>query len=596
MHRKTRVTCSLIPLLLATSLPSVAQATDFGIDRAGRAAEPTDYRYTLPPTPQRDLIIAPLMERPLGVEEGPTLEVEAFDLIGFDIVPGVRLTRQEVDHLVAEERRVHNNLFTIGQLQLLADQITNLYRERGAILAHAYIPAQEVVAGRVRIEMLQGALGGVVFEGPSDQALIFKEQALQLPFNRLLGEAVTIQNVERALFTLSDYPGISFFGMFRPGSQLGETELLVKIDQQPRAIYGIGADNHGSLETGEYRLYADLTLNSLTGYADRLYAKLQHSLSPAKAVYGEIEYWLPKLHADYDLGVRVSRSDYQIAGTILQEGVVDDLELSSRWRAIRGRTFNVTPGADLSLRRYTTEGDLGAKEDNLTIGSLRVALDHNDEWLANLFGPHAHGVTQGLIRYSHGFGNLLGSMEASDALSSSRIGAGGVRAGGAFDRLDLSLLRYQALTPQRGLLFKLRGQYSPDMLVPIEQLALGGPTSVRAYPAAQYLADSGLQFSLEYQQAFPGLSDKPAPWGSTWGESLRLIAFADYGWGENNRPLRSEEGSQELVGAGLGLRLNVPERMQVSLTVATPVGREDPANERDPQYFFDLRYSFGGRR
>lgn len=572
--------------------PTLVHSESLGAGQAGRAAEPTDYQYATPPTPRRNIEIAPLAERPLGVDEGPQLQVDAFKLVGFDIPDGIDLTMNEVLELIEGERTSRNGVFTVGQLQKLADQLTNLYRERGMILAHAFIPQQKVEDGTVRIEIMQGVLGSVVFEGEAEEALIYNDQVLQLPFEDLMGQSVTVGSVEQALFSLVDYPGIGFFGIFRPGREVGDTELLVKVDKQPEHVFSVGLDNHGSEQTGEYRMYADATWNSPTGYADRLYAKIQHSLSPAQALYGEVDYLLPKFHADLDFGIRLSRNDYEVEETVRQQGIVEDASINAAWKAIRGRTLNLTVGAELEKRHYETEGDLGDNFDDLTILKLAGSYDHTDTWLAGLLGDDATAISQGTLRYSHGFADLLGAMEAENDTNSSRVGKGGIHAGAEFDKLEFAFLRYQNLTRSQSLMFRLQGQWSPDMLVSIEQYSLGGPTSVRAYPAAQYLADTAFTTSLEYQFEFPGSQDSEAFWGHKWGEILRVIVFADYGWGELNDPLGSELDKLELAGAGLGLRLNIPDRLTAAVTVAAPLAEADPANDRDPQYFFNLRYTF----
>lgn len=592
---KIEVGFLLSALALSISLSSNAVAQSMGIGQAARASEPTDDFISVFPNANRELYIAPLAERPLGEDEGPVIQVDSFNMVGFEVAEDVSLALEEVRAFLAAERSARNGQFTIGQLQQLADKLTNLYRENGLILAHAFVPEQDVVDGRVRIEIMQGVLGNVVFEGEGEEPLVFNNQVLQLPFDKMMGQAVNVESVERALFTLADYPDISFFGMFRPGSEVGETELLVKIDPQPQFVYGVGIDNHGSQDTGEYRAYAELTANSPTGYADRLHARLQHSVSPAQARYGEVAYWMPKLHADYDFGVRVSRNDFEVKDVINQSGVVDDISVFGSWKAVRSKKLNLTVGGEIATRHYESEGDLANKQDDLAIGTLVVHYDHTDRWLTGLLGEEAVSINQGVVRYSHGFPDVLGAMPASDSgdpsLNSSRIGSGGVRAGGDFDKVEVGFLRHQSINPNHAVMFKLNGQYSSDLLVPIEQFSMGGPTSVRAYPSSQYLADSGAFVSLEYQAAPTFLGDQQFL-GHSLADSLRLIAFADYAWGERNLALRSEEEELELFGAGLGLRLNIPDKLSASATVAAPLSETEPSNERDPQYFLDFKYIF----
>src|SRR5690625_7988721 len=68
----------------------------------------------------------------------------------------------EVQRLVfhiREQRRQRG--VTLGMIETVADTITQYYRERGFILAKAYIPKQEVRDGVVTLTVLLGNLGEV---------------------------------------------------------------------------------------------------------------------------------------------------------------------------------------------------------------------------------------------------------------------------------------------------------------------------------------------------------------------------------------------------------------------------------------------------
>src|SRR5690606_4772603 len=96
------------------------------------------------------------------------------------------------------QRLDRNQGLTIGQLQLVADEITRYSREKGFFLARAVIPAQEVVDGVVLIRVLEGRLGDVKAQGNAR----YDEERIAAPFEPLLGELVTVERIEDALLTL----------------------------------------------------------------------------------------------------------------------------------------------------------------------------------------------------------------------------------------------------------------------------------------------------------------------------------------------------------------------------------------------------------
>ena len=85
--------------------------------------------------------------------DGPTLQVSSFLLSGNTAI---------ADHeLLALLVNLQGREVSLGELQVGANRITRLYRERGYPLARAYLPAQEIDAGIVKIAVLEGQYGEV---------------------------------------------------------------------------------------------------------------------------------------------------------------------------------------------------------------------------------------------------------------------------------------------------------------------------------------------------------------------------------------------------------------------------------------------------
>ncbi len=102
---------------------------------------------------------------------------------------------------------------TIGQMQAIANAITQQYRSAGFILAEAYIPAQYVSGGTVVIQITEGTLGDVLTEGNEG----FAADVLIAPFEDLIDAPVVASSIESSILALTDLPGLSVFGVFQPG-------------------------------------------------------------------------------------------------------------------------------------------------------------------------------------------------------------------------------------------------------------------------------------------------------------------------------------------------------------------------------------------
>ena len=95
--------------------------------------------------------------------------------------------------------------------------------------------------------------------------------------------------------------------------------------------------------------------------------------------------------------------------------------------------------------------------------------------------------------------DLFGAMgKRAGRIPPSRQGRNQEFARGDFTKIFLSASRLQSLTPlweklrHHSLLFRMEAQWSGDLLVPLEQYSVGGPTNVRAYQPTEQLLDKAM--------------------------------------------------------------------------------------------------------
>ena len=219
--------------------------------------------------------------------------------------------------------------------------------------------------------------------------------------------------------------------------------------------------------------------------------------------------------------------------------------------------------------------------DKLTVVSVEYSLNSvsSDFSRANI----------GLIRISRGLGGVLGAMQASNDPGASRHGGSGKNAGGDFNKLEFRYDRVQRFTANQSLLITASGQFSNDLLTSIEQMPLGGPTSVRAYPISEFLVDSGYFATLEWTVRAPGFAEKPAFGHFSWGQVLQVAVFADVAGGTINDPLPTDRSSVNISGVGAGLRFN-SRGFSAHLDVAKPVTGVSGQNVKDIQAYINIIY------
>lgn len=584
-------------MILALWLPTGVAVAVTDLPDAARpgAIRPLDDERRRVPLPPPDAVIEipPLIERPLDIDEGERVIVQQFVVEGAVDRPRHRIHVEQIKTILEEQRLARPEGFTIGRLEEAAAAVTNYYRQRGLILAQAVIPVQTVDDGTVKIEVLEGRLGRVVAEGNE----IYDEAVLMLPFRHLIGEPVVQQQIESALLTLTDFPGLSVFGVFQPGLRVGEADIVLKVQQEDRFDFALRGDNHGTVETGRNRLRGTVEWNNPTGGADRLALTAQQTFTPRNNFFYSIDYER-YLGRGFRFGGFFSRNEFDVGGEFEDRNISAETDFYGVFvdkNFIRSRELNLSSRLGLTHKRsHTTTDDRQTNRDRLTVLTLDATYDSVDTRFA--------GLNFGYLEFSQGFNNFLGSMGDSDSAANeplenrpSRQGGPPDRAfaEGEFTKLFGMFSRLQTVTRHTSLLFRAEAQWSPDLLVPVEQYSIGGPDNVRSYPLAQALYDQAWFLSFEYIINAPFIADQPAFGHRTWGELIQFSVFYDYAAGRLNDPLPTEpEGFVSYQGAGWGLRFNLPGTIESRFLMAWKIGAQEPQNDRYPQLWADFTYRF----
>ena len=575
-----RLSALALAVLTASSIPSLAQ--ELGANSPGGVKPQLEQRKLPSEQAKPSISIPALPDRPLGIDEGPTVIVKHFKLQGIDDLP-----KQGLDLLLQQQLIDHKQGFTIGQLQQTANLVTQLYRQQGYILAQAYVPQQDISNDTVLIQVLSGKLGQL----STRSSQRYSDKLLMSTFVAEQNKTVNALTTENALLSINDLPGLEVVGIFRPGKNIGETELVLKVNEEIPFEFSVAADNHGVETTGRQRIFGHAKWNNPTGHGDQIVVTALQTFDPSDSTYGAIGYEIPLATPNLILGANLSTNDYVIAQSISQQiplktdGESQVASIYSRYQFHRSREFNVSATVDFSRKWAEVEATdfnqtLG--KDNLSVFSAVLNFDS--------INTQQRAINKGSIAYSHGLADFAGSM-SKDA-SSLPAGTGSLGAAEAdFQKINLSLTRLQAITQGHNLLVRLQAQHSDDTLSSLERFSMGGPNSVRAYPVSEYISDKGIFTSVAWVMSAPGFSSKPAFAGRNWGEVFRVSLFADYAAGKLNRTFgASLDEKIEIGGAGIGLELNLTERFFVRAEAAKALGSREDSRGDDSQYWLSAGF------
>lgn len=538
-------------------------------------------------------VIPPLADRPLDINEGDRIATTGFRVRGVSRIPELGISPFSVQRLAdglyeqisngdplsvegaleraGEKRGAPVVGLTVGQMQAVAEQVAMYLRQSGLVLAQAYVPVQEVAAdGIVNIDVVEAKLGRVLVEG----ARRMPPALIAASADDLKEGPLTRERIESALLIAQTLPGTAVLGTFRPGQNTGETDLVLRVQNEQTAEFRISADNYGTKFAGEYRARASALIHNPAGFGDQLSLDAVQAFNPADTTFGSIRYSLPmgtpsvRVHLQAEKAAFVA--DNKTFSLLSVEGDNESFETGLIWDMHRSRTLNYNSGLRFQARKADVEFDNIANfkltKDDLRVAVLQGGLQRFDTRFKGVdfldFAYH-----KGVDRYKDF--ELIGNDDR-------------------YDVLKYSYSRYQRITDNQTLLVVMRGQETNDVLSALERFSLGGPDSVRAYPVSEILTDRGFLGSLEYRIAAPGFSQARSPFGGQpWGRVLQFTVFGDYAWGER---VLNDPGD-EIYGAGVGILLTAPH-VTFKLTGATPLGSIDPSDGDDFRVYSELSLLF----
>lgn len=489
--------------------------------------------------PSSDLDLKMLRPQRERTKDTHPFMVKTIDITGNTLVPG-----DELRALVAGSE---GRQLTLDDLNDLADRISAVYHQAGYPLARAYVPAQTLRDGVVKIAVVEARYGKVLLQNHSAVS--------DGPLNATLaplapGKPVSNYRLERSLLLLSDIPGAAASSVVRPGDEPGTSDLVVDVASAPRYTGTVGLDDFGNRYTGRARLGGNFNVNGLLHQGDVLDFSALSSGGGMNYAQGGYRYLLNG------------------EGTTLR-GAVSTLHyhLGNGLEALDAHGSALVGSVALSQPFIrNTDGNLYGQiefDHKLLKDDIEVAFIDNDRhanvWVATLAGDQrdSTGITNFNLSGSYGKVTYTDALaEFIDRLTS--------RTEGTYAKYTLSVSRLQQVGANDAFYLGYTQQWANKNLDTSEQFFLGGSNTVRGYDTGALAGSQGNLFTVEFRHDFnfPGL-------GGRW----QAAVFADTGRLQvYKHPFVDGANSGRMSSAGLGLHWNGSDSWSVSANVAKPIG------------------------
>jgi hemolysin activation/secretion protein len=500
--------------------------------------------------PAQPTTITPSTPEAAPATQGPKILVKGFRIKGAVLIPEAELAAQLKDAIGKE--------LTLDQLRAVAVRLTAYYVQKG-YLARVILPPQEINDGIVEIQVIEGRRGSVMMYKLGKRVDVARAKGF---IDRRLpqGATMNLTQLGEAVNILNEQPGVKAMVSLAPGKGEAETDLSVTVLDKPLVNYGLGLNNQGSHGTGELQASGSLTLNNPSGRFDAASLLLNESEG---SNYIRADYSLAAGDSGLRLGVNASYMDYRLITSqfdaLQPEGKASTAGLTTSYPIARRKDFNLSfTGSydNMTLVDRTVAGETG----NRVVDVFNLGL--SGYTLTERLGA---GVASFGVNYV--FGNSSQHNAAALATDSTTR-----RVQGSFNKINLNFGWLSKMPDNWRLNARLSGQIAGKNLDSSQQLILGGPNGVRAYPSGEAVGDEGWLFNLDLDKKLR--------------ENLTGRLFYDAGgiklnhtlWANWNASNPNLVNTYTLSGVGAGIDWRINPAWLFTATIATPLGNNPGAD------------------
>jgi hemolysin activation/secretion protein len=443
----------------------------------------------------------------------PTIEVKSYEFTGNTVYDSGTLA-----HLLDSYT---NRKVTSEELEAARQILTLYYVNHGYINSGAILPDQDPKDGIIHFQIVEGKLTSVDITGNN----WFQTWWLRNEMRQAAGEPLNFNKLKEGMQVLRENPTIAQVNAeLQPGGAPGESQLKMEVkDSQPFRA-SIEVNNYRPPSVGSTIAQAHVSDLNLTGNNDPL--SLTYGIATSSMGSGYELSGFDNVGADYRFPVSPWRTTMEIgadkSNSSLIEAPFNQLDIKSKLveyhLSIHQPVFD-TPKRSLVLsleldsRRSETflfgqpfslsTGANNGVEDVFVPRFIQEFVDRSQVHVLSLRSQFSYGLD--------GFRSTINA-NAPD--------------GHFFDWLGQAQYIRRLGDSDCLVIGRLSGQIADRPLLSLEQLELGGISSVRGYLENQVLSDNGVIASLEFR--IPVWEDKDK------NSIVSLAPFSDFGLGWDN--------------------------------------------------------------
>ena len=577
---------SVVPPASAQQLPRVIAPDPGAVLRNIQETEQREQREQ-----QRESTKAPppVTTQPPPDKLGPehleaSILVQGFRLDGVTLLP-----QEELQELL---RPMIGRSLTLPELIRQVQVVTASYARQGYV-ARTLIPEQDITDGVVRLVVLEGRLGVINIQLGDDVRFPPERVRNTLLARQQEGEPIRIPELERSMLLLNDFGGIDVRSALQPGADPGLTDENIYVRPLPFVAGSINADNFGTRSVGQNQLSALIRLNNVDGRGGSATLNAMGMFVDSRVnTYGSLIYATPIGYDGLSLQLGASELDYRLGeqfASLNVKGTSTTYFAGLSYPIVRSGNQNLYASAryeHLKLKATATSDCVPLTDKDVDLMQIGLAFDRLDG-VSDSFLTGSGQLTSGSVRF--GPGQTFSFPGCGNSVGFVQVDPSGVE--GNFTKISAAASYQRRLTENLTWSLSGSGQYAFTNLDTSQQMTLGGPFGVRAYPVSEAAGDQGILANIELRyRMFGGVV------GSAFVDGGHIHRLHEVPSG-----VPSTHNDVSLYGAGFGLYYTQPGRFNLAAAVAWRIGENPLRNvtgtdsdglKRDPRFWANLSYFF----
>ncbi len=487
----------------------------------------------------------------------------AFNIWEYEVTGNTLLTTKQIEMALFPFMGTEKNLDTI---QEATQSLEEIYRFQGFPTVRVGIPPQDIVAGKVKLEVIEGRVSRLRVTGSDYYSLSkIKNQISSVG----LGEPMHAPSLQADITQLNAQSSkLRVTPVLKPGKAPGTFEVDLRVKDELPVQAGLETSNNNSKNTTRARMNLSLGYDNLwqSGHS----WSLQYQTSPESSDEVKVfstTYILPISNFDSRLALYAVHTDSEVSS-------LSDVAVIGRGN-IYGFRYVKPLGSSRSVMHSLSLGiDYKDFDENIELLGADTSIDTPIDYsiftgIYNLSKHSKRSSTKYGISGTLGLRGLFSTAE-EDKFNDKRRSAKP-----NFFYLQAKINRQDRLDQDWRINTRLKMQLADSSLISNEQFSAGGQTSVRGYFESQNLGDHGVisSFALESPNFGAKLSKSIS--------SARLELFVDSAYLAVKDAASEQEDEFGLWSVGLGTQWQVGKRFNFDLDLGVPMEEADDIERHD---------------